>query len=120
MKGQYNLDTRINEKSKSRYYISEITVAELLYGASCSNRKEKILKEVEQFISHFTVLPIYESLSTYADLKAILRSKGLMIDDFDMLIGASAIKNSLVLVTDNVKHFERIPHIQLENWINRR
>jgi tRNA(fMet)-specific endonuclease VapC len=119
MKGKYNLNAKINEKSKFRFYISEITVAELLYGASCSNRKEKILKEVDRFISQFTVLPIYESLSIYADLKAVLRGKGLLIDDFDLLIGASAIRNDLVLVTENVKHFARIPHIQLENWIDR-
>mgnify|MGYP000746556083 CR=1 FL=1 len=100
-------------------YLSEITIAELLYGATCSNRKDKMLKEVESFISQFTVLPIYGSLLMFAELKSTLRSQGLLIDDFDLLIGASAVANDLILVTENVKHLERIPHLKIENWIDR-
>jgi tRNA(fMet)-specific endonuclease VapC len=119
MKGKYNLNKRIGDNSKSRFYISEITVAELLYGASCSNRKEQVLMDVERFVSNFKILPIWECLPLYADMKAELRKNGCLIDDFDLLIGASAIKSKLTLVTENVKHMARIPGIKIENWINR-
>jgi tRNA(fMet)-specific endonuclease VapC len=119
MKGRFNLKSRIDDNSKSQFYISEITVAELLYGASCSNRKEQVLDEVKRFISNFKILPIYECLPLYADIKAGLREKGELIDDFDLLIGASAVKSKLILVTENIKHLKRIPNIKIENWIDR-
>ena len=54
----------------------------------------------------------------FAELKSTLRSQDF-IDDFDLLIGASAVANDLILVTENVKHLERIPHLKIENWIDR-
>ena len=90
MKGKFHLNEKIDDKMKRYCFISEITIAELLYGATCSNRKDKML-----------------------------RSQGLLIDDFDLLIGASAVANDLILVTENVKHLERIPHLKIENWIDR-
>jgi len=48
-----------------------------------------------------------------------LRKRGALIDDFDLLIGCSAIANKLILVTENEKHFNRIRKIKIENWINR-
>ena len=119
MKGKFHLNEKIDDKMKRYCFISEITIAELLYGATCSNRKDKMLKEVESFISQFTVLPIYGSLLMFAELKSTLRSQGLLIDDFDLLIGASAVANDLILVTENVKHLERIPHLKIENCIDR-
>jgi tRNA(fMet)-specific endonuclease VapC len=119
MKGRYELDKVINSKNISSCCISEITVAELLYGATCSNRREEVLKEVEAFISKVVVLPIYDSLLTFAEIKSDLRFKGTLIDDFDLLIGATAIYNNLTLITENVKHLERIPHIKVDNWVQR-
>ena len=43
----------------------------------------------------------------------------MLIDDFDMLIGATALKHDMVLVTENVKHLSHVPGIVIENWINR-
>lgn len=119
MKGKYNLSEKINDKIKKSCWISEITVAELLYGATCSNAKEQVLEEVDKFLSQFTVLPVYKSLLRFAEIKADLRAQGNLIDDFDLLIGATAVNNGLTLITENVKHLSRIPHIKIENWINR-
>lgn len=55
----------------------------------------------------------------FAELKADLKLKGTPIDDFDLLIGATAITNNLTLVTDNTKHFSRIEKLKQENWIKR-
>jgi tRNA(fMet)-specific endonuclease VapC len=63
------------------------------------------------------ILPIFNSLDLYAKQKARLRKIGNMIDDFDLLIGCSAIKNGLILVTNNENHFDRIENIKIENWI---
>jgi len=61
-------------------------------------------------------LPIFNSLYLYAKEKARLKKLGNLIDDFDLLIGCSAIKNNLILVTNNENHFKRIENIKMENW----
>lgn len=55
----------------------------------------------------------------FADTKALLRQQGKLIDDFDLLIGTTALKDNMTLVTDNVKHLARIPGLHIENWVKR-
>ncbi|MEZ0607503.1 hypothetical protein ACAW74_03255 [Fibrella sp. WM1] len=71
---------------------------------------------IEAFIHQFAVLPIYEALDVYASKKARLRRQGLVIDDFDLLIGATAIAHGLTMVTNNVKHLARLNTITIEDW----
>jgi tRNA(fMet)-specific endonuclease VapC len=66
------------------------------------------------------ILPIFNCLDLYAKEKARLRKTGRLIDDFDLLIGCSAIKNGLILVTNNETHFERIKNIRIENWTGKK
>lgn len=74
---------------------------------------------VNNFAGEITIIPIFSSLSIYAKEKARLRKAGRLIDDFDILIGATAVANKLTLVTENVKHLNRISKINIENWIER-
>ena len=53
-------------------------------------------------------------------MKAKLEKDGNRIDDFDILIGSTAIANGMVMVTDNIKHLGRLPGIKIENWTNRK
>jgi tRNA(fMet)-specific endonuclease VapC len=48
-----------------------------------------------------------------------LRRKGALIDDMDLFIGATAIANNMILVTENAKHLARLENIKIENWITR-
>lgn len=64
-------------------------------------------------------MQIDDCLEVYAESKAYLRSQGKLIDDFDLLIGATAIANDMIAVTENVKHLGMIPGIKIENWIDR-
>ena len=57
--------------------------------------------------------------SMYGKQKDILVKSGRMIEDFDLLIGCTAVVNGMIMVTDNTKHFSRIHGIQLENWVDR-
>jgi len=65
----------------------------------------------------FTVLPISRAIRLFASEKARLWNIGMKIDDFDLLIGATAVYHGLVLVTNNTKHFERMQSLRLENWM---
>ena len=62
------------------------------------------------------ILPIFNALDLYANEKARLRKSGKTIDDFDLLIGVSAVANKLILITNNESHFDRINGIEIENW----
>jgi len=70
----------------------------------------------EELISKFNQIPIYKSLDIFAEEKARLQKKGNIVDDFDLLIGATVLANNMILVTNNEKHFKRLKGIQLENW----
>ncbi len=118
LKGQFALDKAIEKVGLSNCYVSEVTIAELKFGAENSENIERNRKTVDQFVSKFTVIPIFNSLDIYAREKARLRKKGLPLDDFDLLIGATAISNNLTLVTRNVSDFERLRGIEIENWID--
>lgn len=100
-------------------FISEITLAELKYGAAYSNNPIKHHEEIEKLLESLQVIPISSTLDLFANEKARLRKSGRLIDDFDLLIGCTAIANELILVTNNTKHFKRIENLQLEDWIQR-
>lgn len=97
-------------------FISEITLAELKFGAENSDQPAKARVLAEDLISKFGIVPIYNGLSFYAKEKSRLRKLGTSLDDFDLLIGATAVADKMVMVCNNVKHLSRIKHIKLEDW----
>lgn len=119
LKGKYNLNVKLKEVGLQNCCISEITLAELKYGAECSNRILENKEMIDGLTKELTILPIFNSLNIYAKEKARLRKSGKILDDFDLLIGATAIANNLILVTENEKHLSRMSKINIENWINR-
>ncbi|MBQ9363699.1 MAG: type II toxin-antitoxin system VapC family toxin [Bacteroidaceae bacterium] len=119
MKGGFDLVQKVRSVGGRNCYISDITVAELYYGAECSQEPEKEKRKVETFLKGFKKVSISEAVAYFAFVKADLRRKGTLVDDFDLLIGATAVCHNMVAVTENVKHIGRIPKIKLENWIER-
>ena len=95
-----------------------ITAAELYFGAYNSVRVKENHFQLERFLDTITILPLENPiLNTYGVLKAELRKEGQVLADFDLLIAATALTEGRVLVTNNTHHYERIPHIRLENWV---
>lgn len=116
LKGKYSLKDKFEEIGFDNLYISEITVAELKYGAEKSSYPHKNRKVIQKLSSRFKQIPIFNALDIYAKEKARLKKEGKPIDDFDLLIGATAIANDMVLVTNNEKHFDRLMKIDIDNW----
>lgn len=116
LKGQFGLHKKIATIGEENCLLSEITIAELKYGAENSFQKEKNRKNVAEFIAKFEVLPIFPALDIFAKEKARLKTKGRILDDFDLLIGTTAIHNRLTLVTRNKSDFDRLNGIELEDW----
>ncbi len=116
LKGHYNLQEKFKEANPENFFISEITLAELKYGVENSEHKEKNRKALSEFLSSVKVLPIFNALDFYAKEKTRLKKSGNLLDEFDLLIGTSAVAHNLILVTNNTKHFKRIKGISLEDW----
>ena len=116
LKNKYGIREKIIEVEPKNCFVSEITIAELYYGASKSNNKAERIKDVEFIATKFDVLPIFPALELFGDIKTKLEADGNRIDDFDILIGTTALVNNLVMVTDNIRHLERLPNIKIENW----
>jgi tRNA(fMet)-specific endonuclease VapC len=72
-------------------------------------------------LNGLSVIPMFGSIRLYAKEKVRLKKIGKPIhDEFDLLIGVTAIENKLTLVTDNLKDFERLEGIKIENWFQRK
>lgn len=130
MKRQYMLDTnaviemlhgnrnvigRIEKYGLQNCCISEITIAELYYGA-VKGGNPKNMRDIAIIERIFEITPLYPAYFEYAKIRHDLVSQGLGIDTFDMLIGASAVQSGRILVTHNKKHFERIAGLVIVDW----
>ena len=118
-RGAFGLLEKIQEIGLINCAISEITLAELAYGAENSSNPEKNFRLIEKFSQQVKVLPIFNSVGIYAKEKVRLRKKGMMISDFDILIASTSIANGLIMITENIKDFKRISNIEIENWVKR-
>ncbi|MDX9751861.1 MAG: PIN domain-containing protein [Flavobacteriales bacterium] len=118
MKDAHGVADRVRSLPVIDLAISEVTLAELMYGVSRSQHREKNQRSLDNFLELVEVLPIAPVLGVFADEKARLRNAGTPVADFDLLIGATAVHHGLVLVTNNTKHFRRIQGIKLVDWVS--
>jgi len=97
--------------------ISVITYGELVYGAKKSRHTEKNLAVTYRIAELFPVIDIDRSvMDVFGEIKSNLERKGNVIEDMDILIAATALSYNFILVTNNVKHFEKIKDLDMENW----
>lgn len=120
LRGNKEVAHKLIEMGEGSCCLSIITLYELLFGAYYSGHEEQEVVKVKEFVSRFPVVSLMGAAEEYAKRKAQLRSSGIMIDEFDLLIAATALSEHYVLVTDNIKHFQRIGDLKIENWIQRR
>lgn len=114
IRGKKYLDPAIISEG---FGISIISLGELLSGAYKSSNTEKSLKEIDQIFSlGVTVENLnHEIMNVYAKTRVDLEKSGERLDEFDLLIGATAVVNHLILVTRNIRHFKRIKGLQLQS-----
>ena len=98
-------------------------MAELTFGAYNSDDYERHIQEPNILRKTATVLSISDVFDEYAQIRCYLKRQKRTLDkeigNFDILIGATALHYGLTVVTDNVKHFELMPGVKVENWIKR-
>jgi len=98
--------------------ISSITLAELLHGAEKSERTEHNLHQIEDFVSRLDVLEYgKKSAAHYGSIRANLERKGTIIGVNDLHIAGHARSEGLTLVSNNLREFERVDGLLIENWV---
>lgn len=108
----------IFNRHSGRMAISSITLAELVHGAEKSSDPARNLTVVEDFCSRLAVLPYDQKAAYhYGAIRAALEKIGKPIGINDLHIAAHARSEGLVLVTNNLGEFERVPGLQTENWV---
>ena len=94
--------------------VSIIAVAEVYEGAFGTPDPQATLAGLRAFLSDFAILPLTDPIvEHFARLRALLRQRGQLIPDMDLLIAATAMTEDLALITRNVRHFARLPDLQL-------
>ena len=98
--------------------ISSITLAELHYGAEKSARRAENLMAIEHFVARLEVLPFAaRAAAHYGQVRAELERAGMPCGPHDMQIGGHARSEGLIVVTNNLREFARMPGLRAENWV---
>jgi tRNA(fMet)-specific endonuclease VapC len=118
LKGLYpSLLDRMQAHSVAEIKIASLVKAELLYGAAKSKKKEDNTRKAEIFLFPFEVIPFGDKAAEiYAQIRADLAEKGTPIGPNDLIIAATVLANSGILITNNEHEFKRISGLAMENW----
>lgn len=102
----------------SQMCVSSITVAEMIHGAEKSQNSQQAFAVVEDFLSRLSVLDYdYSAAGHYGDIRANLERKGTPIGVNDLHIAGHARSAGLILVSNNLREFERVDGLRLDNWV---
>ena len=116
LRGIGRVGERLLARSPQDVAVSSITEAELWYGVQRVGSPE-LRRSVEAFLSAIAVVPFDSAAARdYGDLRARLARRGTPIGLLDTLIAAHARALGLCLVTNNTKHFARVPRLRVEDW----
>lgn len=101
----------------TRLHLSSVVLAELNVGAEKGHGSARRHADIADLTADMTPLPFdAEDAATYGRIRTALERKGASIGPMDLLIAAQAVARGLVLVTDNLREFRRVPGLQCENW----
>ncbi len=117
LRGHSVLRDRLAEVGPEELAISIVSLSELRYGAAYSSQADQNQRAIDDFVSGLAVVGLTaEAARIFGDVKAALRRDGMLIEDLDLLIAATARAFGLTLVTNNLRHFSRVPDLAVQNW----
>lgn len=121
-KDEFGLRQKLRQVGVENCFLSELTFAELVYGIAKSAPSKQAANRhslnILQQLFAGRILLVGTCFEVYGPEKVRLRAMGRPVDDFDLLIGSTALAHGLVLVTRNTRHFADISGLTLENWID--
>ena len=117
LKGDTAVLTNLRHHARDPMKISVVSLMELYYGAHKSRKLASNLGKVKTLENAFEIIPVSQPIAeVFGVLEAGLEKAGSPVDDFDLIIASCALSHNLILVTNNVRHFERIDGLKLTNW----
>lgn len=115
-KNKGNIANTLLSKSKTELAIPSIVQYELLFGAKSQTDIQKTTM-LNEFLKNMIIIPFAETeAESSAAIRAHLSKRGLQIGSLDMLIAGTALANAATLVTNNIREFQRIPNLIIEDW----
>jgi tRNA(fMet)-specific endonuclease VapC len=109
---------RFKQLSPSQIRLPSITVAELYYGAGKSKFKSRNREKAERFVSTFEIVSFDEkACSAYAKIRYSLERSGIPVGPMDLLIASIGLAYNFTVVTNNVKEFQKVKGLKIENWV---
>lgn len=116
LRGHGDVASRIRACRPSDLCMSAITVAELRYGADRKGSR-KLHGLIDIFVAAIEVASFDEAAAAeFGRIASVLAERGTPIGEFDVLIAAHAVTLRCTLVTNNVRHFSKVPALRVENW----
>jgi tRNA(fMet)-specific endonuclease VapC len=98
--------------------ISTVVLAELYYGAARHPKGPAIRKEIDEFVSRLVVIPWDEiAADHYGEIRATMEKDGTPIGAMDMMIAAHARSQGATLVSNNIRHFDKLPGLHIAYWV---
>ena len=119
LRGNETVHRRLAAVGPTATAMSIVTLAELRYGSACSAHPEENHRAIDSFLTGVAVVGLdLATARTFGDVKAALRAQGMLLEDADLLVAATALAYQLTLVTNNTQHFTRILDLVIENWFD--
>jgi tRNA(fMet)-specific endonuclease VapC len=113
-----SIKERFDEAGSDALSVSTVVLAELLYGAARHPAGVAIRREIVDFVSRLAVLPWDEAAAEhYGDIRAELEKRGKPLGAMDLMIAAHARSRGATLVSNDVRHFERVEGLLAANWV---
>lgn len=108
---------RLTQLPLTEVAVSALTVAELHYGVETSAHPAQNRRALEYFLLPLTILPFdAQAAVAYGQIRATLEGQGMPIGAIDLLLAAQAIRRQMIMVTNNVREFVRVPGLSVEDW----
>ncbi len=98
--------------------MSTVTLGELIYGAEKSTQSDRNLADIEALAARMDVVPFDSQAAIhFGQVRAELAESGKLIGPYDLMIAGHARSRGLILVTNNLREFKRVPGLRVENWV---
>lgn len=109
---------RLAELMSETHFTTAITLAELFYGA-VKRQSPSLLRTIEEYVEGDVGILHFDEHAArlYAEVRVELEAAGRRLEDPDLQIAAICLAHDLMLITGNVRHFERVPGLRVENWL---
>ncbi|MGE0084500.1 MAG: PIN domain-containing protein [Desulfococcaceae bacterium] len=120
IKGIEAIEEKVMTEGLGNIRFSIVSKAELWFGAYNSIHIEKNMKNIEKLCTLISVLPFCDlAAEKFGKIKAGLKKSGKLIADADIMVASISLANNMILITNNERHFQRIPDLKIENWMKK-